>query len=94
MHLISFSLNLTFFSYLTLNNEVKVTKTASTLSCLGFKSCKFGYNPLNHSKENVHIKVFDLEKFLFQCDLENKVKVPKSLAAFCHVHVLDSCELR
>ena len=50
--------------------------------------------PLNHSEENVHIKVFDLEKFLFQCDLENKVKVPKSLAAFCHVHVLDSCELR
>ena len=46
-----------------MNNKVKVTKTHQLLSCLGFKSCKFGYNPLetlDHSEENVHLKVFGL----------------------------------
>ena len=72
----------------------KSQRSHQLLSCLGFKSCKFGYNPLNHSEENVYLKVFGLNlEFHFQCDLENKVKVPKILAAFCHVHVLDSCEL-
>ena len=33
-----------------------------------------------------------LASLVFSCDLENGVKVPKSLSAFCHVHVLDSCE--
>ena len=42
----------------------------------------------------MQLKVFSLNlEVFFQCDLENKVKVPKKLAAFCHVHVLDSCEL-
>ena len=48
---------------------------------------------LTHSEDNVH-KYFwpKFSSFHFSLDLKNKVKVPKSLSAFCHVHVLDSCE--
>ena len=48
---------------------------------------------LTHSEDNVH-KYFGpkFSGFYFSCDLENKVKVPKSLSDFCHVHILDLCE--
>ena len=45
-------------------------------------------NLLAHSEYYVH----KLSSFYFSCDLENKVKVPKPLSDFCHVHILDSCE--
>ena len=44
------------------------------LSCLGFKSCKFGYNLLNHSKENVYFKVFGLNLDGFFSNVPLKIR--------------------
>ena len=42
----------------------------------------------------MHLSIFgiNLAVFFFSYDLENKVKVPKPLSPFYHVHVLDSCK--
>ena len=59
-----------------------------------FNSCKFGLNPLTHSKDNVDLSILGLFFAIWPSNVTLKIRSrsPKFFKVFCHIHVLDSCK--